>query len=70
MPGDRANEHTRQRLIGRANVKSDVSSEKSSVFVIPAEVYELLDPIEKIVIRRQEERGEVRIITDAQVVRS
>lgn len=32
------------------------------VFVIPAEIFERLDPIEKIVIQRQAERGEVKIL--------
>ena len=37
-------------------------NQSSEVFIVPAEVFELLDPIEKIVIRRQAERGEVRIL--------
>lgn len=32
------------------------------VFVVPAEVFALLDPLEKIVIRDQERRGEVQIV--------
>ena len=40
-------------------MKSVFGSDKP--FVIPAEVFQLLDPIEKIVIQRQAARGEVRI---------
>lgn len=36
----------------------------SGVFEVPYEVFQLLDPLEKIVIRAQAERGEVRIIQD------
>ncbi len=32
------------------------------IFTVPSEVFELLDPLEKIVIRKQAERGEVRIL--------
>ncbi len=39
-------------------------SSTHEVFTVPFEVYQLLDPIEKIVIRAQAERGEV-VITDA-----
>jgi hypothetical protein len=40
---------------------SSATSDKTSVFVVPAEVFAQLDPIEKIVIRRQAERGEIKI---------
>jgi len=39
------------------------SKSSGNVFVVPAEVFELLDPIEKIVIRHQAERGEVQILS-------
>jgi len=42
------------------------SSEK---FIVPFEVFQLLDPLEKIVIKRQAERGEVKI-TDAPEVKA
>lgn len=35
----------------------------SEIFTVTAEVFELLDPIEKIIIRHQAERGEVRILS-------
>jgi len=34
----------------------------SEKFVVPYEVFELLDPIEKIIILKQADRGEVLII--------
>jgi len=46
-------------------MKSDGSSE---IFVVPAEVFNLLDPVEKIVIRMQAARGEVRILGAPQQV--
>jgi len=39
-------------------MKSECSSE---IFTVPYEVFQLLDPVEKIVIRMQVERGEVKI---------
>jgi|SRR5208337_622296 len=41
-------------------------STSDNIFVVPLEVFEALDPIERIVIRAQAERGEVRIL-DAEV---
>jgi hypothetical protein len=58
MPGERDNEHARQHLTMRASMTSGCSSE---IFTVPAKVFELLDPLEKIIIRRQAERGEIRI---------
>jgi len=40
-------------------------SSSAPVFIVPAEVFDRLDPIEKIVIQRQAERGEVKILKDA-----
>lgn len=34
----------------------------SEVFIVPAEIFALLNPLEKVVIRRQAERGEVQIL--------
>jgi hypothetical protein len=36
-------------------------STPENIFVVPSEVFALLDPIEKIVIKRQAERGELII---------
>jgi hypothetical protein len=38
-----------------------MSSTSNNIFIVPYEVFQALDPIEKIVIRAQEARGEVRI---------
>jgi ribosomal protein S8 len=47
--------------------KGKVKIERGSqLFTVPAEVFAQLDPIEKIVIRRQADRGEVRIIEPAE----
>ena len=46
-------------------MKTDYPRQK---FIVPYEVFQLLDPIEKIVIRAQAERGEV-IITEAGTVK-
>lgn len=50
-------EHTPQHLTRRARM----SSTSNNIFIVPYEVFQALDPIEKIVIRAQEARGEVRI---------
>jgi hypothetical protein len=39
-----------------------LETKKVSVFLVPAEVFAQLDPIEQIVIRAQAQRGEVRIL--------
>lgn len=41
--------------------KSIVPNNIIKPFLVPAEVFALLDPLEKIVIRRQADRGEVII---------
>jgi hypothetical protein len=38
-----------------------MSSTPENIFVVPSEVFAQLDPIEKIVIKRQAERGELII---------
>ena len=36
-------------------------STSENLFVVPYEVFQLLDPLEKIVIKMQADRGEVKI---------
>jgi hypothetical protein len=42
-------------------------SDKTNVLVVPAEVYNLLDPIEQIILKRQQARGEVKILEPGMV---
>ena len=35
----------------------------SEIFTVPSEVFELLDPVEKVIIRLQAQRGEVQILS-------
>ena len=41
-----------------------MTQSSDNIFVVPSEVFQALDPIEKIVIRAQAERGEVRILIE------
>jgi hypothetical protein len=54
-------EHAPQHTPKEDGMISSSPSDKTSVFVVPDEVFAQLDPIEKIVIRRQAERGDVVI---------
>jgi hypothetical protein len=49
---------------------SSASTSDKSVFVVPAEVFAQLDPIEKIVIRDQERRGLVQIVREEKISES
>jgi len=44
----------------------------SEIFAVPYEVFQALDPVEKVIIRLQAQRGEVQILskTDEQVSRA
>lgn len=46
-----------------------MKSGNQGLFVVPYEVFQLLDPIEKIVIKRQAERGEVKITDTPEATR-